>query len=76
MSEPRDLRRVYRFAAWLGGKLQDLGYALYLWGWSQPRKPWPKSRLRRFIKLARLNYRVGGGFGPSVRVAWKDSRRG
>jgi hypothetical protein len=41
----------------------------------QPRKPWPKSRLRRFIKLARLNYRVGGGLGPSVRVAWKDSRR-
>lgn len=26
-------RHIYRLAVWLGGKLQDLGYAVYLWGW-------------------------------------------
>jgi hypothetical protein len=40
-----------------------------------PTKPLPNGRLRRFVRLARLNYRVGGGLSASVKVAWKDSGR-
>lgn len=40
-----------------------------------PLKPAAKRRLVRFVRLARGNLMVGGGWNASIRVAWMDSRR-